>query len=122
MIEGLFNRKCKILRRLDNTRDSFNNYQYQLSDDVDCIFKERMGAYIKGSDSNDIVITGILILIESVNEYDKFVIDNYEYDIAKGGIQEIRDPVNDEVSHRRIAVIRRRLYSEESVTINSGVT
>ena len=120
MIESMLTENCQILSRQETSISDENEFDYDLSDDVSCLFIDMAGEIVKDDFGNYVIISGYLVLKEAVNEGDKIVYDSYEYDVVVGGIGKRKDWINGEVDHYRVALGRRRLYNEQSVNISES--
>lgn len=118
MVESLLNTTCKTLQRVPDSRDSWGNYQFNPSDDVDCLFIDQTGRTIKNAKGEDVVINGAFVMVEEITEVDKILYDGYEYEIVSGGIEKHQDILTGELEYYRVNVIKRRAYGEESVTVS----
>ncbi len=118
MVENLLNTTCKVLQRVPGSRDDWGNWQFNPSDDIDCLFIDQTGRRIKNAKGEDVIITGVFVMIDEIEETDKIIYDGYEYEIVSGGIEKHQDILTGVLEFYRVNVIKRRAYGEESITVS----
>lgn len=121
MIESFLTETCHISQRQDDTSDTWNDFDYTTSEEVDCRFMSKAGATVKTDKGEDVVISGYILLPNSVNidEYDRIIYDDYLYEIIPD-IAKRKGLISDDVSHYKVAVRRRRPHGEDDVSIKSN--
>ena len=117
MIENIFNTTCQILKRESSSKDSWGNWQYNPGNEVNCLFIDRTGVKIRDSKGDEVIISGKFILTDVIDEVDKILFEEYEYEIVPGGIEKKQDILTGEIEGYGVNVIRRRKYGEKSVTV-----
>jgi hypothetical protein len=112
---------CKILQRDSNSKDSFGNYSYTLSDERSCLFLNEEGTRVTVAGAKDIIISGMFYLSANINEYDRILFDDYIYDVVKGGVLRKKSYLTGRTEYYKVYVERRRLFNENEITINPRV-
>jgi len=125
MINSLFVNTCNILRRDDDSLDSWGNYKYIPLGIINCLFTSKAGYSIRTTEVDRIDIAGvILISADDVEllETDKIhlIDDDYIYGIAPSGIAHEQDFMTGAKTHYKINVIRRQKYDEEKIEITQS--
>ena len=122
MIDALLNKTCTIKRRLDNTRNSNNKYEYQPIENVPCIAVKKFGKVAKMLSENYVDIAMVILVTVEILETDLIVLDDgYQYRIARGmssiGIEEIQDFFSGAIEGYQISLTREREADEQQTPI-----
>lgn len=117
MINSLLCETCTIKHRQEDSRDSFNQYDYWLEEAIPCIGLNIIGSEKQEIQSITVVDNITLFLTKEVLIGDKIIYDSFEYDIIVGGIVKGRDIVSGNVEYYVISLEKRTAHPPEAVEI-----
>ena len=106
---------CRILKRQES--DSDQNYNYTPSDPVEYLFKSKAGEDIQNDLGEFVPLSGVFITTESLDEFDRILLDGYEYEISS--IRRRKDVITGN-GYNAAIIVRRRKYNEDQITISKG--
>jgi len=117
LIDNLLVETCIIKHRQEDSRDSFNQYDYWLEEDVPCLLLVNRELRKENGQAIGITETTNLYLVKEVTEKDRIIYDGYEYQIAVGGVRKERDIVSGNVEYYVVDLERTTAHPPDMVEI-----
>ena len=120
MFENMVNKSCRWLRRDDDAQNDGSFTYTEQSPVLDGVFTVQADMMITDGAGRTVGIDAVLVLFTEVSSDDRFVIDDYEYEVKQ--LIPNMDPINMVVASYLLYLSRRKDYDEEPIAIGQVTT
>jgi len=113
------NPECRILHRQDLISGT-DDYAYALSEPIKYLLNNVVNKYKRNLPARFSETIAIFITNEVIHDYDKILIDNYEYEIFEGGVLLNSNTIISD-KYYTAYIKKRREYNENKITISTRI-